>query len=101
MESSDAKKTKLEELRGILINHGLLDQKEEIIVEMMEDLTHFAYFMGCITKKDVKRFLDLNDQQVKEKIKSWKKWNEGNRSCSLSRNPFTEEWKLERTKNQQ
>jgi hypothetical protein len=32
-----------------------LDKDEEIIEAMMEDLAHFAYFMGCITKRDVKR----------------------------------------------
>jgi hypothetical protein len=91
-------KKRLEELKNILLKKGLLDKDEEIIEEMMEDLTHFAYFMGCITKRDVKRFLGLTDQEAKAKIRNWKVWQEGNRSCGLSRNPFTEEWNLTRAK---
>jgi hypothetical protein len=75
---------------------GLLDRDEELIVEMMEDLAHFAYFTGCITKGDVKRLLGLSGYEAKEIIRSWKLWNEGNRSCGLTRNPFSEEWKLAR-----
>ncbi len=98
MDSSWGKREKLEKLRSILIREGLLDKDEEITGKMMEDLTHFAYFMGCITKKEVKWFLDLDERQAKEKIKAWKRWNEGNRSCGLNRNPFAEEWKLVREK---
>ena len=90
-----AKRTeKLGELRNLLLKKGLLDKNEELIVEMIEDLTHFAYVTGCITKNDVKRFLDLTDQEAKAKLRSWKSGDEGNRSCGLGRNPFSEEWKV-------
>ena len=85
---------RLNELKSILINKGLLDEDEELVVEMLEDLTQFAYLTGCITKRDVKRLLDLTDSETKAKLKSWKLWNEGNRSCGLTRNPFSEGWKL-------
>jgi hypothetical protein len=94
----DDGKKRLEELKNILLKKGLLDKDEELIEAMMEDLTHFAYFMGCITKSDVKRLLGLTDQEAKAKIRYWKVWQERNRSCGLSRNPFTEEWNLTRAK---
>jgi len=94
----DDGKKRIEELKNILFKKGLVDKDEEIIEAMMEDLTHFAYFMGCITKSDVKRLLGLTDQEAKAKIRYWKIWQEGNRSCGLSRNPFTEEWNLTRVK---
>ena len=97
MQIHEEGRRRLEEVKNILLKKGLLDKDEEIIEAMMEDLTHFAYFMGCITKRDVKRLLDLTDQEAKEKIKYWKAWQEGNRSCGLSTNPFTEEWNLTRT----
>ena len=61
MHIPDDGKKRLEELKNILLKKGLLDKDEEIIEAMMEDLTHFAYFMGCITKSDVKRLLGLTD----------------------------------------
>lgn len=99
MDMRNDQAVRLEELKKILIKKGLLDKDEEIIVEMMEDLVHFAYFTGCITKKDVKRFLGLTDEATKAKIKSWKLWNEGNRSCGLMRNPFSEEWDVAKERN--
>ncbi len=94
MNSRTDKEARLQELKAILLKKGLLDRDEELIVEMMEDLAHFAYFTGCITKSDVKRLLGLSDREAKGIIRSWKLWNEGNRSCGLTRNPFSEEWKL-------
>ena len=57
----DDGKKRLEELKNILLKKCLLDKDEKIIEAMMEDLTHFAYFMGCITKSDFKRLLGLTD----------------------------------------
>ena len=88
------KEASLAELRSTLLNKGLLDEDEDVVPEMLEDLAHFAYFTGCITKGDVKRLLGLTRGQSKQIIKSWKLWDEGNRSCGLTRNPFTEEWTL-------
>ena len=96
MNKHNDEKDRLEELKSILMRKGLLDKDEELIVEMMEDLAHFAYFTGCITKREVKRLLNLTDEDTKTLIKSWKIWNEGNRSCGLTRNPFSEEWGLTR-----
>ena len=94
MKSNTDKEARLQELKTILMKKGLLDRDEELIVEMLEDLAHFAYFTGCITKSDVKRLLGLSDREAKAIIRSWKLWNEGNRSCGLTRNPFSEEWKI-------
>ena len=54
MNSRTDKEARLQELKSILMKKGLLDRDEELIVEMMEDLAHFAYFTGCITKRDRK-----------------------------------------------
>ena len=94
MNDHNDKRARLEELRTILIKKGLLEEDEETIVEMMEDLVHFAYFTGCIPKADVKRLLNLTDKETKALIKSWKVGDEGNRSCGLTRNPFSEGWSL-------
>ena len=94
MEDEYNKEERLQELRSILIAKGLLDEDEDTVVEMLGDLAHFAYFTGCITKSDVKRFLGLSREESKKIIKSWKMWDEGNRHCGLTRNPFTEEWTL-------
>ena len=88
------KESRLEELKTILMKKGLLDRDEDLVVEMMEDLAHFAYFTGCITKGEVKRLLGLSNHETRAIIRSWKLWNEGNRSCGLTRNPFSEEWTL-------
>ena len=93
---SRGREVSLSELRAILLNKGLLDENEEVVPEMLEDLAHFAYFTGCITKGDVRRLLGLTRKESKNIIKSWKLWDEGNRSCGLTRNPFTEEWTLSR-----
>jgi hypothetical protein len=84
----------LEELRGLLAQRGLLSDAEELVVEMLEDLTHFAYFTGCITRKEVRRFLGVTEEQTRAIIRSWKQWDEGNRHCGLTRNPFAEEWRV-------
>lgn len=94
MNRQSQKEIRLQELKAILVKKGLLDHEEEIIVEMMEDLAHFAYFTGCITKSDVKKLLDLSDAETKALLRSWKLWHEGNRSCGLTRNPFSEDWTL-------
>lgn len=96
MENTHHREARVQELRTLLIRKGLLDRDEEVVPEMLEDLAHFAYFTSCITKGDVKRLLGLTDEQTKKIIRSWKLWNEGNRSCGLTRNPFTEEWTISR-----
>jgi len=98
MDRDSDKEARLQELKAILIRKGLLDSEEDLIVEMMEDLVHFAYFTGCITKSGVKRLLGLSESKAKAIIKSWKRWNEGNRSCGLARNPFSEEWTITKEK---
>ncbi len=85
----------LAEVRRLLVEQHLLDPDEELIPEMLEDVVHFAYFTGCISKRDVQRFLGLDERQVSEKIRAWKRWNEGNRSCQLRQNPFYEGWSLD------
>ena len=85
----------LREIRAILIKKGLLDSEEGLTENMLEDLVHFAYFTSCIPKGEVRRLLGISAEEVKKRIQSWKKWQDGNRSCQLRQNPFYEEWPAE------
>jgi len=82
----------LQEIRTILVRKGLLEPGEELTEAMLGDLVHFAYFTGCITKGGVRRLLGLSAGEARERIRAWKKWQDGNRSCQLRQNPFSEEW---------
>ena len=85
----------LEEIRQILLKKELIDSEEGLAAGMLEDLVQFAYFTGCITKGDVGRLLGLAGKAAKAQIRSWKKWQDGNRSCQLQQNPFYLEWPAE------
>jgi len=85
----------LRELCGILLRRGLVESAEEYTVPMLEELTHYAYFTGCINRGDVERLLGLNREETRHRIRSWKRWQEGNRSCQIFQNPFYEEWQAE------
>jgi hypothetical protein len=85
----------LREIRAILLKKGLLEPEEELAEQMLEDLVHFAYFTGCVPKGEVRRLLGLSAEEAKGRIRVWKKWQDGNRSCQLRQNPFYEEWPAE------
>ena len=85
----------LKEIQAILIRKGLLEPDEELTVNMLEDLVHYAYFTSCIPKGEVRRLLGLSAKEARERIRVWKKWQDGNRSCQLRQNPFYEEWPAE------
>lgn len=80
----------LAEVRRILVRRGLLEAEEELSPSMLEDLAHYAYFTGCITKRKVKELLGLTDEEARERIRRWKRWHEGNRLCHARQNPFYE-----------
>lgn len=86
----------LAEVRQILLRRGLLEPEEELSLSMLEDLVHYAYFTGCITKGKVKELLGLTDGEARERIRRWKKWHEGNRLCQARQNPFYEGWESSR-----
>jgi hypothetical protein len=85
----------LKEIRAILIKKGLLEPGEELAEAMLEDLVHYAYFTSCIPKGEVRRLLGLSAKEAGERIRVWKKWQDGNRSCQLNQNPFYGEWPVE------
>ena len=85
----------LNEIRAVLVKKGLLDSEEELAETMLEDLVHYAYFTSCIPKGEVQRLLGLSAKETKDRIRSWKQWQDGNRSCQLRQNPFYEEWPAE------
>lgn len=86
----------LAEVRQILLRRGLLEPEEELSPSMLEDLVHYAYFTGSITKAKVKELLGLTDGEARERIRRWKKWHEGNRLCQARQNPFYEGWESPR-----
>ena len=88
-------KSALGRIRGILLGKGLVDPEEELGEAMLEDLVHYAYFTGCIARGDVRQLLGLTVKEARAKIRSWKKWHEGNRHCQLRQNPFYEDWPAE------
>ena len=95
-KSSDySPKECLGEIRAILVKKGLLDPEEELAEMMLEDLVHYAYFTSCIPQGEVRRLLGVSAEEAKERIRSWKKWQDGNRSCQLRQNPFYVEWPAE------
>lgn len=83
---------RLAEVRRILAHRELLEPEEELSPSMLEDLVHYAYFTGCITKGKVKELLCLTDEEARERIRRWKRWHEGNRLCQARQNPFYEGW---------
>lgn len=83
---------RLAEVRRILVRRGLMEPEEELSPPMLEDLVHYAYFTGCITKGKVKELLGLTDAEARERIRGWKRWHEGNRLCQAKQNPFYEGW---------
>ncbi len=82
----------LEEIRDILLRRNLLDVREKLVAPMLEDLVHYAYFTGCLTRGEVGRLLGLTVDQARQKIRAWKKWHEGNRNCQARQNPFFGTW---------
>jgi len=82
----------LGEIRRLLVKRSLLDEDEELDENMLDDLVHFAYFTGCIPKAKVREFLGLTESEAKDRIRLWKKWQEGNKHCQVRQNPFYEGW---------
>jgi hypothetical protein len=85
----------LEEICGILLKKGLVESREDYIVPMLEELVHYAYFTGCINRGEVQRLLHLSKEETRKRVRSWKMWQDGNRSCQLQQNPFYEDWQAE------
>ena len=85
----------LAEIHKILMKKGLVEEKEEYTSPMLEDLVHYAYFTGCVNRGEVQRLLNLSKKETRARIRSWKMWQEGNRSCQLRLNPFYEDWPAE------
>jgi len=85
----------LAEICRILLKKGLVESPEEYTVPMLEELVHYAYFTGCVNRGEVQRLLGLNKEETRKRIRSWKQWQDGNRSCQIRQNPFYEDWQAE------
>jgi hypothetical protein len=85
----------LAEVCRILQRKGLVESPEEYTVPMLEDLVHYAYFTGCVNRGQVQCLLALSKEETRKRIRSWKQWVDGNRSCQINRNPFYEDWRAE------
>ena len=82
----------LQEIRKILLARKLIGPQEEHTTHMLEDLAHYAYFTGCVNRGDIERLLNLSKEETRKRMRSWKMWQDGNRSCRLRQNPFYEDW---------
>ncbi|MEW6442154.1 MAG: hypothetical protein AB1640_14550 [bacterium] len=94
-DSEEAARRRFEsvnEVGRILVRKGLLDPGEELVGAMLEDLVHYAYFTGCISRTKVKELLGLTDEAAKDRVRTWKRWHEGNKHCQARWNPMYEAW---------
>lgn len=75
----------------MLDHQGLLKERLPFTMGLLEEAVFFAYKMRLITQGDVKKYLQLDRQAVRQKINEWNSGDEGNCSCRLARNPLIEQ----------
>jgi len=79
----------------VLRRKGLVGPEDAYTAPMLEELVHYAYFTGCINRGEVQRLLHLSTEETRKRVRSWKMWQDGNRSCQIRQNPFYEDWQAE------
>jgi hypothetical protein len=80
-----------EEILGLLDRRGLLTERLPFTPALLEEATFFAYKLRLITQGSVKKYLGLDREGLKRIIYEWNSGDEGNCTCRMARNPFTEE----------
>ena len=75
----------------VLDRQGLLKERLPFTMGLLEEAVFFAYKMRLITQGDVKKYLQLDRQALRQKINEWNSGDEGNCSCRLARNPLIEQ----------
>lgn len=86
----DAKHVAYEEILQLLERHGLLKERLPFTPALFEEALFFCYKMRLITQGQVKQYLGLDRAAFKRLINEWNQGDEGNCTCRLARNPFTE-----------
>jgi hypothetical protein len=93
--NSDADSPKMiaayNEVLTLLERRGLLKERLPFTPGLLEEAVFFAYKMRLITQGNVKKYLNLDREGLKKKINEWNSGDEGNCTCRMARNPFTEE----------
>jgi hypothetical protein len=79
------------EILELLDRRELLTERLPFTPALLEEATFFAYKMRLITQGGVKKYLGLDREGLKRIIHEWNSGDEGNCTCRMARNPFTEE----------
>ena len=80
-----------DKILGLLDRRGLLKERLPFSRGLLEEAVFFAYKMRLITQGDVKKYLNLNREELRTKIYEWNSGDEGNCSCRMARNPLVEQ----------
>ncbi len=91
LDHSERKTIIYNSLLDFLDRQGLLKERLPYTPALLEEVVFFAYKMRLITQGEVKRYLDLDRQGLKQKINEWNSGDEGNCTCRMARNPFVEQ----------
>jgi hypothetical protein len=79
------------EILNLLDRQGLLKERLPFSPGLLDEAVFFAYKMRLITQGGVKKFLNLDREELRKKINEWNSGDEGNCSCRMARNPFVEQ----------
>lgn len=80
-----------DKILDLLDRRGLLKERLPFSRGLLEEAVFFAYKMRLITQGDVKKYLNLNHEELRTKIYEWNSGDEGNCSCRMARNPLVEQ----------
>jgi hypothetical protein len=80
-----------DKILDLLDRRGLLKERLPFSPGLLEEAVFFAYKMRLITQGDVKKYLNLNREELRTKIHEWNSGDEGNCSCRMARNPLVEQ----------
>ncbi|MFA6222370.1 MAG: hypothetical protein WC647_08640 [Desulfomonilaceae bacterium] len=80
-----------DKILDLLDRRGLLKERLPFSRGLLEEAVFFAYKMRLITQGDVKKYLNLNREELRTKIYEWNSGDEGNCSCRMARNPLVEQ----------
>jgi hypothetical protein len=90
-ESPSARReTAYNEILNLLDRHGLLRERLPFTQGLLEEAVFFAYKMRLITQGKVKGYLGLDREGLRRIIHEWNSGDEGNCTCRMARNPFTD-----------
>lgn len=76
---------------NLLEKKNLLKERLPFTPALLEEAVFFAYKMRLVTQGQVKALLGLTKEDLKKLINQWNSGDEGNCTCRLARNPFSEE----------